>query len=245
MTEAAIKIATGFARHLTSYEGAALAQKQIARQLSERIGKVIGSAPKVMELGHGTGFLTTNLLKFAPRTLWLNDLTAPCPQLAWPEEMKIHHLHGNAQEIAFPHEIDLVASSSMLQWLSDPAKLADRAFGALRRGGLLAISSFGPDMFPELARFGLGQGAPSYQNAEALAQSLPSNAEIILALDDSITLTFPDARALFAHLRATGVNGLCGGRLSPPRLRALMRQMEQEAALSLTYRPSYCIARKV
>lgn len=245
MTQAAIKIATGFARHLASYEDCALAQRQIASQLADQIGKVIGSAPKVIELGHGTGFLTAYLLKFAPRTLWLNDLTAPCPNLAWPAEMALHHLRGNAEDFAFPQGIDLVASASMLQWLPDPAKLTCRAFAALRKGGLLAVSSFGPDMFPELSRFGLGQGAPSYQNAAALAQSLPSNAEIILALDDSITLTFPDARALFAHLRATGVNGLCGGRLSPPRLRAVMRQMEQEAALTLTYRPSYCIARKL
>lgn len=245
MTEALSKIAAGFNRHITSYDTAALAQKQIATQLADHICKACPSAANIMELGHGTGFLTLHLLMLAPKTLWLNDLTAPCPNLAWPQGMGLHHVTGDAQRIDFPTELDLVASSSMLQWLPDPAALTRQAFSALRQGGILAISSFGPDMFPELARFALGPGAPSYQNAEDLCQNLPANAQILAAIDESITLTFPDARSLFAHLRATGVNGLYGGRLSPAQLRVIMRDMELNATLTLTYRPSYCIARKL
>lgn len=245
MSAASFKIASGFSRHVTSYEEAALAQRQIAQELAGQIGRVMRVAPKCLELGHGTGFLTRHLLKLAPQRLWLNDLAATMPNLIWPKDMQICLLSGDAQDIPLPPEVDLIASASMLQWVSDPAGLITRAFDALRKGGILAISSFGPDMFAELSRYGIVQGAPSYQNAQALAACLPENAEILFIADASITLTFPNARAVFSHLRATGVNGLCAGRFSAPRLRALMLEMEQEAALTLTYRPSYCIARKL
>ncbi len=41
MSIAKSKIASGFSRHVTSYEGAALAQRKIAKELAVQIGRVM------------------------------------------------------------------------------------------------------------------------------------------------------------------------------------------------------------
>ncbi|OWY00018.1 hypothetical protein B6V75_17800 [Thioclava sp. F1Mire-8] len=237
------RIAAAFSRHLASYDGAALVQARIAARLSERLTPMMQRGGRVIELGHGTGLLTRHLLQLEPRELWLNDLAAPLPDLQWPERTRVHALGGDATEIDLPDRLDLVASTSMLQWLAAPRELLRKASDTLVPGGLLAVTSFGPGNFPELARLGLAAGAPSYRDADGLCHDMPRNMEVIAAWDETIRLDFPDARALFGHLRATGVNGLRGGQLSAPRLRHLMKRMDRDGALTLTYHPSCCIAR--
>lgn len=238
------RIAAGFARHLASYDTAATAQAQIADRLAARIAPRIAPAARMLELGHGTGFLTRQLARLDPGEVWLNDLVAPLPALRWPDATRVQALPGDAAALRFPPGLDLIASASMLQWLADPAALLHRAARALRPGGLLAVSSFGPGNFPELAGLGLPPGAPSYHDAAGLCAALPEGMQVLAAWDESIPLVFPDARALMAHLRATGVNGLRAGHLSAPGLRDLMRQMNRAGPTTLTYRPSYCMARK-
>lgn len=238
------RIATGFARHLQSYDAAACAQAQIAARLAGEIAPRVAPGASVLELGHGTGFLTRQLAQFAPGAIWLNDLVAPLPALGWPARTRVQALPGDAADLRFPEGLDLIASASMLQWLADPAALLEKAARALRPGGLLALSSFGPGNFPELGGLGLPPGAPSYRDAAGLCADLPAGLQVITARDESITLAFPDARALMDHLRSTGVNGLRAGHLSVPQLRRLMQEMNRAGPTTLTYRPSYCIARR-
>ena len=238
------RIATGFARHLASYDTAATAQAQIADRLAARIAPLIAPAARMLELGHGTGFLTRQLARLAPEEIWLNDLVAPPPALRWPEATRVQALPGDAAALRFPAGLDLIASASMLQWLADPAALLRKSARALRPGGILAVSSFGPGNFPELAGLGLPPGAPGYRDADGLCADLPAGMQVLAAWDESLELSFPDARALMAHLRATGVNGLRAGHLSASGLRALMRQMNRAGPTTLTYRPSYCMARR-
>lgn len=238
------RIAAGFARHLQSYDAAALAQARIAERLAASLMPLTAARSHVMELGHGTGLLTRHLAQLGPDEVWLNDLVAPLPDLPWQAGTRVHAMPGDATGLTFPRGLDLVASASMIQWLADPRALLHRACGTLCRHGLLAVSSFGPDNFPELAGPGLAPGAPSYRDAKGLCRDLPGDMRVLAAWDESIPVAFPDALTLFAHLRATGVNGLMGGRLSSPQLRAMMRQMNRDGRTTLTYRPSYCIARR-
>nr|WP_246184938.1 methyltransferase domain-containing protein [Paracoccus aestuariivivens] len=198
--------------------------------------------PRIFEAGHGSGFLTRALVALEPRALWLNDLSAPLPDLAW--ETPPARLAGEITRLALPQGLDLVASASMLQWIADPEALIRRFCAVLDTGGVLAVSGFGPENFPELAALGLPPGAPSYRDSAALAKALPAGMELLVARDEAIRLHFPSAHALFTHLRATGVNGLLGGRMSPAALRSLMARMDGSGDLTLTYRPSYCLARK-
>ncbi|MBD9528717.1 methyltransferase domain-containing protein [Paracoccus sp. PAR01] len=236
------RIGAAFSRHLSSYKAEAQAQRRIARTLFEDLRPFVPPCPRILEAGHGSGFLTSGLITLAPRVFWLNDLAAPLPDLAWTAPPA--RLAGDIAQLALPQRLDLIASSSMLQWIPNPESLIQGFCGALAPGGILAISSFGPENFAELAALGLPPGASSYRRGAALAAALPAEMELLAARDDAIPVHFPTAQALFAHLRATGVNGLLGGRLRPAALKALMARMNREGDLTLTYRPSYCLARK-
>ncbi|MBJ2153043.1 methyltransferase domain-containing protein [Paracoccus sp. IB05] len=238
------RIAAEFSRHHHSYEGAALAQARIAGRLAEGIFSHISTARRVLELGHGTGLLTRQLARLCPEDIWLNDLVAPLPQLAWPGHGRVYPLPGDAAACDFPRDLDLLASASMLQWIADPRALLAKAGQALRPAGLLALSGFGPDNFPEFSGWGLPRGAPSYLNAAGICDALPAAMEVLVFRDEAITLQFESAEDLFAHLRASGVNGFAAGRLAPGRLRGLLREINAAGPPTLTYRPSYCIARR-
>lgn len=238
------RIAQGFARRLGSYDAAAIAQTQIAARLAKWVAPLVSPGSRILELGHGTGLFTHHIARLAPDEVWLNDLIAPLPMIRWPAASRIHAAGGDAAGLGFPDRLDLIASASMLQWLDNPRALLGKAATALRADGILAVTSFGPDNFPELGAAGLTDGAPSYRDAAGLCRDLPDSMTVIAAWDEDIPVIFPNAQALFAHLRATGVNGLMAGQLSVPRLRALMAQMNRQGTITLTYRPSYCIAAK-
>lgn len=234
------RIRASFSRHLHSYDANALAQRQIAARLAGIAVPLISPSPRVLEAGHGSGFLTRHLLALSTRALWLNDLGAPLPQGVGAAKI----IRGDIATARLPIGLDLIASASMLQWIADPEALIGRFCAVLAPDGVLALSSFGPDNFPQLAALGLGVGAPSYRDAGALAQSLPPFMRLIHLHDDAITLDFCTPYDLFAHLRATGVNGVGRGQMSVGQMRALMRKMGA-GPIALTYRPSYCIARKM
>lgn len=236
------RVAQAFARHLPSYDIEARAQRLIARTLFQALQPVTPRHPRLLEAGHGTGFLTGDLMTLQPQALWLNDLSAPLPDLQYPVPPQV--LAGDIAHLPLPPQLDLIASASMLQWLPEPEALIRRFCAALRPGGVIALSGFGPGNFPELAQMGLPAGAPSYRDAKALVAGLPEGMEILWARDATITLTFASAQGLFGHLRATGVNGAQGGQMAPSVLKSLMARMNLRGNLTLTYCPSYLLARR-
>ena len=236
------RIKGAFARHAQSYTQEAQAQRQVAQKLAQMMHRHVPAHPRILEAGHGTGFLTRHLINLAPKEIWLNDLIPPPPDQDWPSQT--HVMTGDISYLPLPSRLDLICSASMLQWITDPGDLLARFCNALSQQGILAVSSFGPQNFHELIAFGLDQGAPSYLDAAGLAAALPHDMKVLHSLDAKIQLRFSSARHLFAHLRATGVNGYRGGRLTIPALKGLMHQMNTCASLTLTYRPSYCIAQK-
>ena len=65
---------------------------------------------------------------------------------------------GDIERIELPTAaFDLVASNAVFHWLDDPAGLFERLAVALREGGLLAFTTFGPDNLCEVAAVG-GRG---------------------------------------------------------------------------------------
>ena len=120
----------------------------------------------VLDIGCGTGLLSRELARrLHIRRFVANDLVAECgPRV----EGAVKQLAGAA--FSFhpgdierldlpPAAFDLVASNAVFHWLDDPAGLLERLAAALREGGLLAFTTFGPDNLREVAAVG-GTGAP-------------------------------------------------------------------------------------
>lgn len=119
---------------------------------------------RVLEAGCGTGHLSRHLSTLAPAVLWLNDPEHDAPPCPAPRRCP-----ATSRRSHCPGPLDLVASSSMIQWLEDPGAVIARLAGAVAPGGILALSGFGPDHFPELRALGGCAGAPSCLNGAGLA----------------------------------------------------------------------------
>lgn len=248
------RVARAFRRGLDSYDHAARAQARIAAHLARLMTDAgIVEPARAFEFGCGTGFLTRQIAKsIRPGEFLINDLlpesrahVAPALDAAgraW------RFLPGPVQEMVLPENLDLIAASSTVQWLEDlPGALAHLAT-ALRPGGWLALSGFGPDQFRELATLGSAAQAPSYAHAADWPALLPPALRPMICEEMRLTLAFADAPSLLRHLRGTGVNAQAGQRWSKGRLAAFEAEYRARFgrcnALPLTYHPTFLLAQK-
>ena len=246
MSALTARVARSFGRSGRSYDAASTVQKAIADAVYHRLRAHIGPAPlpRVLEAGYGSGHFTRHLLQQGVGSLWLNDLAAPplafCPSAVY--------LPGDIQRVTLPLELDLVASTSMIQWLPDPGATLHQLGNAVRPGGWMALSGFGPDHFPELRHLGSAAAAPSCHDAAGLGALLPPGWRLCAAADFTQRLWFETPMQVLQHLRATGVNGCAQSRWTRTRLAAFCAQycaaFDTGDGVPLTYRPALIIAQK-
>jgi malonyl-CoA O-methyltransferase len=240
------RVARSFRRSGKSYDVAAEAQRHIAQQVFQRLcqHRGTGALGRVLEAGYGSGHLTRALSRLPIGQLWLNDLTAPqlgfCPEASY--------LPGDILNTVLPAELDLVASTSMIQWLPDPAAALAHLCRAVRAGGWLALSGFAPGHFPELRALGSAAPAPSYLDAGAMAALLPPGWQLWEACQFAHPLWFASPLAVLHHLRATGVNGCARAHWTRAGLRRFCddygTRFGTGAGVPLTYLPALIIAQK-
>lgn len=244
---AAVRVQRSFRRGFATYDDNALVQKAIARGLTRRLLRhaAATSFTRVFEAGYGTGQLTRLLLQRLPlETLHLNDLAA-APLPFAPEA---DYRPGDIETLPLPDSLDLAISASMIQWIADPQSLIRRLCEAVRPGGWLALSGFGPGHFPELQALGSQAAAPSLLSAEALADLLPSGWTVQEEGSCARSLCFATPREVLRHLRDTGVNGRASRPWTRRDLDAFCHDYEarfgQSGRVPLTYQAVWLIARK-
>lgn len=144
-----------FAHAADQYDAQAVLQHEIAERMLERLDYVRLQPKRILDIGCGTGAACAHLLKRYPKAQVIG-LDFALPMLAharkrggWLRRPKcicgdLDHLPVAAQSV------DLVFSSSAIQWSQDPAAALQEMARVLRPGGLLMFSSFGPDTLREL-----------------------------------------------------------------------------------------------
>lgn len=193
-----------FARAVTTYEQQASVQREAAEHLADLLGQHFHTlAPRVLEIGCGTGFLTRLIAtRFAPSEMVVNDL---CPEMGvcFANVPRTTFLPGDAQTLQWPGIFDAVVSSSAIQWFSDLRAFASRCVAILPKGGLLAVSGFGPATLEEVLHLS-GHGL-NYLDFEAF-QAVFSEAFTPLASERKrCTLHFKSGWDVLRHLKETGV----------------------------------------
>lgn len=227
-----------FAASFERYHHLADTQREICRRLVALLADAMADAgspnpEKVVEIGAGTGFLTELLAERFPDAHFLiNDLSPQAePWLRAQLQGKSHEFRwGDAEKIALPPEIDLLASASTLQWFADPEAFLKKCAHTTSPGGWLAIATFGADNFRELRAL-----SPQRLDYPTIDQ-LPDY-QIITRDQYHETLHFDTPRKLLEHIRAIGVNALHEARVTPRKLRDF-------GATTLTYHPVLLVARK-
>ena len=122
-----IRVARAFRRGLGSYDRAARAQARIAADLARLMAEAgIVEPARAFEFGCGTGFLTRRIAQaLRPGWFLVNDLVAESRAHVAPAldaaARPWAFAAGPVQDLDLPGDFDLIASSSTVQWLPDPA----------------------------------------------------------------------------------------------------------------------------
>jgi len=173
MVEAA-RIARAFDAAL-AYDAHAVVQRQVADWLAERIVAVASPAPRVLEVGCGTGFLTSATLPRLVRPDWLMTDIAPAMLargLATNPAARGLVMDGERPDLPDETPFDLIVSSLAVQWFGDLESGLRRLAGLLAPGGRMLVTTLVAGTFAawhEAHRAeGFVAGSPVYPPVEAL-----------------------------------------------------------------------------
>ena len=249
------QVALRFAQAGQSYSEHAVVQKQIARQLFNLIQCYATKTQFewVFEIGCGSGNLSHLLLKdFQIQHYLLNDLYAEVQQ-HFQGYSNIDWLLGDIEQLVFPAHLELIVSTSALQWMTNLAAVFQKANDSLLPHGLFCFSTFGERNLQEIKTLtGLGL---DYVNLDQLREKLQNQGFEVLHLSEHIEyLDFATPKQVLQHLKATGVTATASSfRWTKHSLERFYQDYQQFSQLDtsgqihyrLSYHPIYCIARRM
>ena len=269
MSSAAIdrrRVQQNFTRAAAGYEDFAIAQREIARRMFERLDPVRLDPARILDLGCGTGASLAALHERYPRAQLIGaDLTPAMldrarraqTRHAWllPFLRRARASLLAADAAALPlarGSVGFVWSNLMLHWLDDPRPAFAEAHRVLENGGLLQFSTFGPDTLKELraACAGLPGHADSHTHRfidmHDLGDMLVAAGFADPVLDmEVLTLTYASTEDLLRDLRAGGgcalrerQRGLCS-RAAGERFVAACERLRQDGRLPATLEVIY------
>lgn len=252
-------VARAFGRASGSYDAAARLQALVRDELLQRLAVLRLKPQVVLDLGAGTGLATAQLKRMYPRSLVLAADLAPAMVAAIRRRSspwrRLRGLVADARQLPLPDaSVDVVFSSLMLQWCDPPDAALAEARRVLRPGGLLLLSSFGPDTLRELrsawAAADDGIHVNRFIDLHDLGAALQrcGYAEPVLDVDRHV-LAYPDALALMRELKAIGAHNVNAGRsralTGRHRYQAMVaayERLRRPAGLPATYEVVYATA---
>ena len=227
-----------------NYDAHARTQRRVAASLAGRIAALPRpEAPRVLEIGCGTGFLTAALRPRIGGDWTVTDLApemlARCrARIGEAPGLRYRVLDGERPGLT-EGGFDLICASLAFQWFADlPAALA-RLRALLAPGGRIAFATMAEESFAEwraaFAAAGLEPATPRYPSIAFLA-SLPGTT----VGEEHIVEQHADARAFLAALRGIGAHSPRAGHrpLSAAKLRRVMAAFEAGGA-RVTYHVAY------
>ena len=220
-----------FNKHYNVYEKYSLAQKQVAKNLLDYMGKSNIFDTKInsiFEIGCGTGIFTREYRKyFLHSDLILNDLF-DVREFIKDIDYNIF-IQENIEELDIPKS-DLVVSSSVFQWIKDKDSLIrniaentdNLCFSSYVSGNLIEIKN----------HFDISL---DYLNIEEFKEILKKYFSSVKSYSETIKLDFEAPMSVLKHLKYTGVTGF--QRTSISKIKTFKDNI-------LTYEVAYFICQK-
>nr|WP_174507510.1 malonyl-ACP O-methyltransferase BioC [Acinetobacter sp. Marseille-Q1620] len=248
------QVAQRFAKASQSYDQHAFVQKDICYALIGLMRRFMQyqSLERVFEIGCGSGNLTQLLLQnFKVNQLFLNDIY-PEVQQHFQIQQNLDFYIGDIEQIAFPESLDLICSSSALQWVENLDQIFQKANIVLNSKGYFCFSTFGLDNLKEI-RLLTGQGLDYLALSDIHNRLIQQGFEILYLSEEHKILGFDQPKDILNHLKATGVTATASGhRWTKSSLQQFNQGYQQflfkdagnQLKYQLTYHPIYCIARR-
>lgn len=261
VTAHARRLRRHLARHANRHDDAARVPREIADRLLEHLAPVRLVPQAVLDLGAATGDMRRGLTRRYPRTRVLSvdpgltrlrqglgptwrRLLAP-PALACAEDRALPLRAGS---------VDMVCCNLALTWSADLPGALSECRRVLRAGGVIMISTLGPDTLKELRA--------AWKQADRWAHTCPFPdmhdigdalvgarfADVVVDAE-SLQVEFDDLDHLLHEVRTVGPGNLDAGRntgLTTPgqlqRLRAAYKSMDAEDGCRATLEVVYAHA---
>jgi len=225
------------------YESSAVLQRNVCKELIQRLDLTRLKPAVVLDVGCGTGWGTQDLLqKYKKAKIISLDLS---PEMlkqtkskgGWFRKPKI--ICADAEDIPLEDEsVDLIFSNLMLQWC-DYKKVFAEFKRILKPEGLLMFSTFGPDTLKELkqswAKVDDHAHVNDFTDMHDLGDELihAGLAEPVMDMD-VLTLTYKDVLSVMKDLKAIGANTILKnqkksaeiGLVTPAKLKRVIEHYE-------------------
>ncbi|MBF0261337.1 MAG: methyltransferase domain-containing protein [Magnetococcales bacterium] len=231
------------------YEQYAGPQAHAAGRLAARLAeRALPEAPRILEIGCGTGLLTRHLVRLYPQaTILATDralsmLHEARANLSGHDRLGFAAMDG--ERLAVGGGFDLITANLAWQWFSDPMQAAMACRARLNPGGWLALSTLGEGNFAEwralCAAQGLAHGLRDYPSSAAWRHHFPADLAIT---EERLPTAHPSALAFLRALRAIGAQAPATGHrpVSAGTLRRLLRG--QGSGFVATYHLVYLLGR--
>jgi malonyl-CoA O-methyltransferase len=254
-------LARSFSNAAGHYDAWAVAQAEIAAGLVRRLPEAV-PVTSMVDLGCGSGMLSALLLDRYPQARLLGldmaeGMVVACRK-RWSETARARFVVGDAEDARCVEQgVDLVASSCVAHWFSDPERTLRMWGGALKPGGLLACAFLIAGSFRELEeayRDALGREFDGlhFWDAETACRFAVSDELTLLRCEEERVVARYDS-ALDALRSFQRIGAVFRGQadylaLSPAQTRRLLacygQQADGEGRVPVTHRVLFLVAEK-
>ncbi len=248
------EIARRFGAAASGYDRSAAVQRLAAERLAQRIlGAGLARAPRILEIGCGTGLLSRSLAAHLPGARWtLTDLSEPmlrnCRERFAAQPAPIFAVM-DAEAPSLRPGFDLVCGGLALQWFEQRASALRGLAGLLNPGGLLALSTLCDGSFAAwraaLRDEGAADAMPDHPAPDALQADWPECGTGSWQLE-TLLERHPRGLEFLRGLRAIGADLPRAGApaLRAATLRRVLRRFEAEHGALAEYRIGYGLFRR-
>ena len=201
-----------FERNASDFDRADFVHAATRDGLLARIDPLLVDAKTVVDLGSATGAASKRLCKRFPKArVVCVDIAHGMLQQARNRKswlQKTSFAQADASALPFANEsIDVIFSNQLLPWVSNPDSLFAEVARVLRKGGVFAFATLGPDSLLELSRAWRqvddGEHVSRFPDMHDLGDGLVNAGLSDPVLDvDRLSVTYPDAETLFRDLTA-------------------------------------------
>ncbi|MBI5447652.1 MAG: malonyl-ACP O-methyltransferase BioC [Gammaproteobacteria bacterium] len=210
------KLIRTFSSAASDYDQEAELQRQVATDLVDLFFKTTVTDSfrddfyPSLDLGSGTGFILKQLKKQIGFTLINLDISFGMLKHLQNQFTQASCICADADKLPFKEgQFKLIFSSLMLQWSTKLEETLDEINRILAQSGLFVFSTLGPHSLSQLRQswFLIDQRphVHDFIDKETLISFLEKKFQLILFLEKTYTLYYPDAMQAMLHLKKLGV----------------------------------------
>ena len=221
-----LKMRQAFEQAASSYDAAAVIQREISQRLLERLNYINLEPVRILDVGAGTGISFAGLKQHYPAAnIFALDIARSMlleakKKQGWWQRLRqpVKLITGDAESLPLADaSVDLLFSNLAVQWCLDLDQTFREFKRVLKPGGLLMFTTFGPDTLKELRSCWSQVDGYTHVNnfidmhdiGDALIRS--SFAEPVMDME-LLTMTYSDVPGLMRDLKSVGAHNVTRGR---------------------------------